>query len=158
MQKSIVFISAMSVLLVAGCAATYKRPTTVAKPVTSMVSGSKDAIMKAAKQALVSDGYQITNSDEADGILSTAPRDLHVSLTQADCGTTMGINYLKDNRTTTRVAYGVIASDGKLTVKANIQGEYRPGAVDQDVTLTCVSSGELERHLIADIKANLPHS
>jgi hypothetical protein len=65
----------------------------------------------------------------------------------------MGIDYLKDKRTTTRVAFGLIAEDAKVTVKANIEGEYKPGAVDQNITLTCVSRGLLERDMAAKISA-----
>lgn len=155
-MKSILFVVTSAVLL-SSCAMTYKAPSMVAASTTVSVSGSKADILRAAKQALVIDGYQITNSDDSAGVISTAPRDLHVTPTQANCGTTMGIDYLKDNRTSTRVAFGVVASDGSLTVKANIQGEYKPGAVDQNITLTCVSRGVLEQGVIADITAALTH-
>lgn len=65
----------------------------------------------------------------------------------------MGIDYLKDKRTTTRVGFGVVAVDGKLLVRTTIEGEYKPGAVDQDITLTCISRGFLERDMMAKIAA-----
>jgi hypothetical protein len=71
---------------------------------------------------------------------------------QGDCGTTMGIDYLKDNRTSTRVSYGLIVDDNRITIKANIEGEYKPGSVSQDMTLTCISRGLLERDLLEKIK------
>ena len=147
---------AASVVLLSSCAATYKAPDTTATADTVIVTGSKADILQAAKQALVVDGYQITNSDDAAGVISTAPTDLHVTPSQANCGTTMGLDYLKDKRTSTRVSFGIVAADGSLTVKANIQGEYKPGAVDQDITLTCVSRGVLEQALIGKITAALP--
>jgi hypothetical protein len=149
-------LAAASALLLSACAATYKAPDTTATADTVIVRGSKADILQAAKQALVVDGYQITNSDDSAGIISTAPTDLHVTPGQANCGTTMGIDYLKDKRTATRVSFGIVAGDGSLTVKANIQGEYKPGAVDQNITLTCVSRGVLEQALIAKITASLP--
>lgn len=68
----------------------------------------------------------------------------------------MGIDYLKDNRTATRVGFGVIAEEGKLIVKATVEGNYRPGAVDQNITLTCVSRGLLERAMSGKITAGFP--
>jgi hypothetical protein len=100
---------------------------------------------------LVSDGNQITNSDEAAGTISTAPRNLRLTPEQADCGTTMGIDYLKDNRTSTRVAYGILAEENNLIVKANTEGEYKPGDAMQNITLSCVSRGVLERELLGRI-------
>lgn len=141
----------LTTLLLVACATTYEQPTLVAPQITSAVSASKSDILRVAKQVLVSEGFQITNSDDSAGIISSAPRNLRVAPTQANCGTTMGLDYLKDNRTSTRVAFGIIAEDGKVMVKANIEGEYKPGAVDQDITLTCVSRGVLERDLLAKI-------
>lgn len=148
------FVVIITSMLVA-CAATYRQPTTVAPQITFAVSASKSNIYRAAKQVLVSEGFQITSSDESDGIISSAPRNLLVSRTQANCGTTMGLDYLRDKRTSTRVAFGIIAEDGKLTVKANIEGEYKPSEVSQNITLSCISRGVLERDLSAKIIGNL---
>ena len=144
---------ALAISLLVACASTYVPPTSTAPVVMSAVSASKAEILRAAKVVLVSEGFQITNSDESAGTISTAPRNLRVSPGQANCGTTMGIDYLKDKRTSTRVAFGILAADGTIMVKANIEGEYKPGSVDQDITLTCVSRGVLERDLLAKILA-----
>ncbi|MEO6968246.1 MAG: hypothetical protein ABI132_07315 [Rhodanobacteraceae bacterium] len=150
-------LAAASALLLSSCAATYKAPDTTTATTSVAVSASEADILRAAKQALVADGYQLTNSDDSAGVISTAPRDLHVTPSQVNCGTTMGIDYLKDKRTSTRVAFGIIAADHSLTVKANVQGEYKPGAVDQNITLTCVSRGVLEQDIISKILGALPH-
>lgn len=139
------------ILITSGCAMTYEQPTTTARVVSVSVAGSKADVLRVSKQVLVAEGFQITSSDDNAGVISTAPRNLRVTPAQADCGTTMGIDYLKDNRTSTRVAVGVIAEDARVTVKANIEGEYKPGAVDQNITLTCVSRGLLERDIAEKI-------
>jgi hypothetical protein len=146
-------IVVIACLWLAACAATYVQPTIVAPRASDVVTASKANVLRAARQVLVAEGYQLTGSDDAAGVVSTAPRNLRVTPEQADCGTTMGIDYLKDKRTATRVGFGVIAEDGKLTVKAIIEGEYKPGAVDQNITLTCVSRGLLERDMLTKIKA-----
>lgn len=142
-------------LFIVACAGTYKQPTTVAPQISSAVPASKGAILVSAKRVLITQGFQITNSDDSAGVISTAPRNFRVTPEQADCGTTMGIDYLKDKRTSTRVGYGVIADNGKITVKATIEGEYKPGAADQDITLTCVSRGQLENDMLEKIIAGI---
>ncbi|HVC37762.1 MAG TPA: hypothetical protein VNF46_05100 [Gammaproteobacteria bacterium] len=132
-----------------GCALTYVRPTMVAPTISADVSISKANLLRATEQVLATDGYQITNSDDSAGVISTAQTNLHITPEQADCGTTMGLNYLKDNRTDTSVAFSVIVSEGKITVKATIEGDYKP----QDTPLTCVSKGVLERKMLAQIIA-----
>ena len=142
-----------SVVFVAGCAATYSQPITVATVTSKEIAASQADILRAAKQVLVAEGFQITNADESAGVISTAPRNFRITPEQADCGTTMGIDYLKDNRTSSKLGYGVLASDGKLIVKANIESEYKPGSVSQNITLTCISRGTLEPALLAKITA-----
>ena len=147
------FTFLIAVVLVAGCATTYKQPITVAAETSKEIVASQADILRAAKQVLVAEGFQITNADESAGVISTALRNFRITPEQADCGTTMGIDYLKDNRTSSKLGYGILASDGKLIVKANIESEYKPGAVDQNITLTCVSRGTLEPELLAKITA-----
>ena len=62
---------------------------------------------------------------------------------------------MKDNRTSTRVAYGLIVDDGRIQATSTIEGEYKPGAVDQNITLTCISRGVLEQSLLDKIRATL---
>jgi len=149
-----IIILAVSALL-GSCAATYKQPITVAPQISFSVAASKADLLLSAKRVLVAEGFQITNNDDSAGVISTAPRNLRVTPEQADCGTTMGIDYLKDNRTATRVGFGVIAEEGKLLVRTMIEGDYKPGAVDQNITLTCVSRGSLERDMLAKITAGV---
>ena len=142
-------------VVLCSCAVTYKQPQAVAPQPFASVSASKAELLRAAKRVLVAEGYQITNTDDSAGVVSTAPRNLRVTSAQADCGTTMGLDYLKDNRTSTRVGFGVVAEDGKLMVRSTIEGEYKPGAIEQNITLTCVTKGLLEREMLAKITAGL---
>ena len=148
-MRTIILVGSLAVIV--GCAITYKSPMTRAEVVSSSIVKSNADILRISKRVLVSDGNQVTNSDEAAGTISTAPRNLRLTPEQADCGTTMGIDYLKDNRTSTRVAYGILAEENNLTIKANIEGEYKPGDAMQNITLSCVSRGVLERELLGRI-------
>ena len=148
------FAAVIAFVALTGCAATYAPPTTPVSTAGTAVPGkTKTEILIGARRALVGNGYQITAFDDIAGVISTAPHDQHLAPEVADCGTTMGIDYLKDNRTTTRVAFGVIASDGKVEVKANIEGEYKPGSAIQNITLTCVSRGGLEQEMLQKLLA-----
>ncbi|MEO5350220.1 MAG: hypothetical protein H7836_11305 [Magnetococcus sp. YQC-3] len=140
-------------ILLSGCALTYQPPMSLAPSSVEKISQPKDKVFNAAKRALVADGYQITNTDTDSGIISTAPRDMRLAPSVADCGTTMGIDYLKDNRTSTRIAMGVIVYANTVEVKATIQGEYKPGSNTQDITLSCVSKGILEQEMMRKIIA-----
>jgi hypothetical protein len=154
-MKSRLYQAAMLPIIIntlAGCAFTYEGPKTKLIENKQSINASKSEILTAARQVLVSEGYQITSSDESSGTISTAMKNLRLSPDHADCGLTMGLDYLKDNRTSTKVGIGIIAIDGMVTIKANVEGEYKPGAIDQDITLTCVSKGLLEQSLYEKIK------
>jgi hypothetical protein len=137
--------------VVSACATTYQEPTTIAKQKNSNVDASKEHILESAKQVFVSEGYQITNADIDIGIVSTSLRDIRLTPDQADCGTTMGIDSLKDKRTATRAGYNVIAEDGKINIFAIIEGEDMTGVVDQEKKLTCISRGTLEDEMLSKI-------
>jgi hypothetical protein len=117
------------------------------------IPGSQSALMAATKQALVTSGFQITSADEAAGTISTASRAMRLTPAEANCGTTMGIDYLKDNRTSTTVAYGVVVKPNNVHVVATMSGTYLPGNDVQSITLTCVSRGVLENQLLGQIAA-----
>lgn len=137
----------------AGCATTYKQPTTIAPDASQRIAGSPTVLLRAAKQVLVSEGFQITNADEAAGVISTSPRDMRLTPELADCGTTLGLDYLKDNRTSSKVGYGVLVSENKVTLKASMSATYLPANDSQSITLTCVSRGVLEGQLLDKIAA-----
>jgi hypothetical protein len=140
-------------ILITGCAATYKQPTMTAPDTSQSIPGSQPVLLRAAKQVLVSEGFQITNADEAAGVISTAPRDMRLTPEFADCGTTLGLDYLKDNRTSSKVGYGVLVSENRVTLKANMSATYLPANDSQSITLTCVSRGVVEGQLLAKISA-----
>lgn len=138
-------------LLVSGCAMTYVAPTRQAPDVQASDSAAIGQKIASARRALISEGFQVVSADDASGTLSTAPRDFRVGPQDADCGKTAGLDYLQDPRTATRVSYGVIATRSAVKVVATIEAQYRPGSQVQDITLTCVSTGRLERELLARI-------
>ena len=142
---------AIVAILSAGCAVTYVPPTTVAPNTSQRITGSSSELFKTTKQVLVLEGFQITNSDEKAGVISTAPKDMRLTPELADCGTTLGLDYLKDNRTSSKVGYGALISDNKVTLKATMSATYLPANDSQSITLTCVSRGILENQLLNKI-------
>ncbi len=136
-----------AVIMTAGCAGTYKAPVSQYKNYSVAHNSNQTAVLSKAKRVLLLEGFQIQSSDDAAGFVSTATKNWRLTPAQAACGTTMGIDYLKDKRTKTEVSVNVIVDETTLTIKSNIQGEYKPGAVDQDITLTCVSKGAVETEL-----------
>lgn len=139
----------------AGCAATYVAPTSTATVLNQSVNANKEKILKATSVALALEGLKITSENKETGIIVTEDKVFRVTPEMADCGKTMGIDYLKDNRTNTKVSYHIIVSDNSLKIKASPSAEYRVGAADQDMNLTCVSKGVLEQRLYESIIQNL---
>lgn len=143
-----------------GCATTYKPPVggEPVFPPTSL-NATKAQIMQAAKAALISDGYQITYTDDDTGVISTALKNQRLRSSQANCGTTLGLDYLDDNRTSSKVGFGLLISDKKITLKLNIESEYKPGSVEQNINLTCQSTTVIEEAMskkIISILQNKP--
>ncbi|CAM4080234.1 hypothetical protein [Pseudoalteromonas byunsanensis] len=139
------------VILATGCATTYQAPQTPEKVISAQHSKSTSELLRSAKQVLLLEGYQIQTYDDQAGIISTTLKNKKLTIAQADCGTTMGIDYLKDNRTKTEVALNIIVNDSAITVKSNIHGEYKPGSATNDITLTCVSKGTIESEVLKKI-------
>ncbi len=147
-------MTVMSATLLAACAATYAPPKITPVDVTRSSSASRSDLLRAARQVLASEGFQIASADEASGVVSTLPRRMRVTPDQADCGTNIGVEnaYLRDGRTQTSLAVNVIAADRRLTVRASVDAFYAPGgSVMQPVTLQCVSKGAIESELAAKI-------
>ncbi|EJB8489941.1 hypothetical protein ACT4U9_09255 [Acinetobacter baumannii] len=153
-MKKILFALVVGSSLV-GCATTYKAPVTLNQSASEQVSATKDQIFKAAQRALAINGEQIMSANADAGVISTAARDYRLTPDLADCGTTMGIDYLKDNRTSTKVAYNILIADNSLDVRTTLQGDYKVGDVTQNITLTCVSRGVLEQQMIQNIKSEI---
>lgn len=153
-MKKILFALVVGSSLV-GCATTYKAPVTLNQSASEQVGATKDQIFKAAQRALAINGEQIMSANADAGVISTAARDYRLTPDLADCGTTMGIDYLKDNRTSTKVAYNILIADNSLDVRTTLQGDYKVGDVTQNITLTCVSRGVLEQKMIQKIKAEI---
>lgn len=142
-------------LLLTGCAATYKLPEIKQQDFTRTVNAPKIAILDAAKRTLVLDGYQIISSDDQAGIISTARRQLSLTENDCDCGTTMGLPYIKDKRTVTNVSVGMVISDEKVIIQSTIEGEYLKGNAGFGAVLNCISKGVIEEKLFNSIKDNI---
>lgn len=138
-----------------GCAATYQAPVTLNQSVTEPVTATKAQLFSAAQRALAINGEQIMSANADAGVISTAARDFRLTPLMADCGKTMGLDYLKDNRTSTKVAYNILINDNSLEVRSTLQGDYKVGDVSQNITLTCVSRGVLEQEMVRKIKAEI---
>jgi len=149
------FILAILVVGLFGCAMTYSPPTTIAPNTSQRIMGASSTLFKTTKQVLVLEGFQITNSDESAGVISTAPKEMRLTPELADCGTTLGLDYLKDNRTSSKVGYGALISENKVTIKATMSATYLPANDSQSITLTCVSKGILENQLLNKIAASV---
>ena len=140
------------ITLLTGCAATYKPPESIQKNVQrDFPNVKKSDLMIAVKQVLVTEGFQITISDELSGVISTALRSYKLDPQHADCGTTMGLDYLKDNRTAGKLGWGLVITEGKVSVTPHMEASYLPGNTYQSINMVCASRGVLEHNLLDHI-------
>lgn len=145
-----VVITAILMSLFTACATTYVAPTLKSKAYTFEYKQSKDGINK-LKLALVKSGFTISYADEQ--LISSNPKTMDLNENDADCGTTMGLDYLKDNRTSTTVSVNITKiSDYLFEVKAEISGEYLKSDNNQSISMTCVSRGTIENGIINAIE------
>jgi len=140
-------LSLVTITFLIGCAGTYQPPSSIERDFTRTINGSKEAIINAAKQVLILEGYQIVSSDKHAGVISTGKRQMNLTENECDCGTTMGLPYIKDKRTITNVSIGIVVAENRITIKSTIEGEYLKGDVTQGIDLHCVSTGKIEEAL-----------
>lgn len=165
-----ILVFALLLGVTTGCAMTYRPPEGDSLSFSASYGGSKSFNYKGSRESMFSAVLEVINSagfgvsfaDKQSGTISTLARDLRVSTLEADCGRTFGIDYLLDNRTHTQVSLNANISESRVSVRANILGEYKPGDVSQDITLTCVSKGMLEIRILQQIqtvyRARVPKS
>lgn len=142
----------LAAALLPGCAWNYQQPQSAAKPVVVQVAGTKDQIFQKVMAALLDEGYSIASSDRALGIISTQRRQMTLTPTDADVGSTWGIDYLKDKRTTTFVTVTIRVSDGQAVIRSNIEAEYLPENPTYGKRMTGVSKGTLEAKIAAHLR------
>lgn len=145
-MKNIFTLGVLAFLLFA-CAITYEVPTGDSKKFVAIHNSDIGLVLSKAKRVLILDDFQIQSSDDNAGVISTSLKNFNLNSVQADCGKTMGLDYLKDNRTKTELAINILVDNTTLQVISNIQGGYKLGSVDQDVTLTCISKGVIEQKI-----------
>lgn len=144
-------ITCLAVMIITGCAMTYTAPVTEPVNVSQPLNVDRDLAFANAKREFLTSGYQLQVIDEKAGIITTSFTKKKLTPEDADCGTTMGIDYLKDYRTEVRVALYLVINESEISVKANLEGEYKPGDVAQDISLTCISKGVIERQMLSNI-------
>lgn len=143
------FIVLLALLGLSACNTAYKKPVESVKTYSVKVNNPATAI-EGIRKSLILDGYSIESSSEAH--ISTSHRLSDLSVMDADCGTTMGIDYLKDSRTQEYVSVGVLVEESLITVKTNIYAEYLPGDSMHGKKMNCVSRGLLETRLLEQVK------
>lgn len=109
-----------------------------------------DSVQNKIIRTLIGKGF--TLSSKSDGIIITTAKIVRLTTKEASCGSLMGLPYIKDNRTITRLSYSVTLIDSTMvTVATNIEGVFNSHAGATTITLICTSTGSLERSLLSDI-------
>lgn len=155
MKKVLLFLTAVFLFLFVACSATYKSPETIKQTYTFNFSASKEQIYNAIITAISQEGYVVAYSDRELGIINTGMSRKELTEIDCDCGTTMGIPYIKDKRTVTDVALNFTIFDNKFEIRTNITGEYLPNDPVYGKKFECVSLGTIEENLYRRIISHL---
>ena len=139
--------------LLSACSISYQAPITVAPVVKASHQQAVHKMLNNAKRILLQAGYRIRVFDHEAGIITTSLKHQRLTPKQADCGKIMGMDYLKDNRTKTEMALNIIVTEQEITVKPSIQGKYNPENMDEDINLTCISKGLVEKQVLKHLLA-----
>ncbi|HEX4263446.1 MAG TPA: hypothetical protein VH597_03830 [Verrucomicrobiae bacterium] len=134
-------------LFLLGCASADKSPQIQPREVTASVTGDKSMVFKKALFALFQDGYSIASSDESSGFISTQRRQMALTPTDVDIGSTMGIDYMKDKRTTVYVTVTIQVRDGSAVIRTGVDAEYLPNDPVYGKHMTGVSRGTIENRI-----------
>ncbi|CAK9252019.1 unnamed protein product [Sphagnum jensenii] len=131
-----------------GCASGPSRPDHLDN--RKVIGSDYGTTWNKALQTLATEGYPILTSNKEAGIISTGKKAERINTDDADCGTFMGLPYIKDDRTVVSVSYSVLIKDvgGKadVTVNTDIAGTYQGG--DTTKQLNCFSQGGLEKQFL----------
>ncbi|WEJ62180.1 hypothetical protein [Thiomicrorhabdus lithotrophica] len=128
-----------------GCATSYEKPV-ITGQVYEVAVVDSDKALQLIKNKLFMRMYALT-SDEVS--IRTAHKFSELTPEQADCGTTMGIDYLKDSRTEEYVSINVMAESGKIKVVTDIYAKYLVGDGLHGKRMKCVSKGLIEREVLS---------
>jgi len=132
-----------------GCASAYKAPEQTYRP--AVVTGSGD-VYKQAVAALISEGFAVASFDQNLGIISTQRRQMDLTESDADLGSTsFGIQYIKDKRTTEFVTVTLQVKDSQATIRADIEAEYLPNDPVYGKKMVGVSKGTIEKRIASRI-------
>ena len=108
-------------------------------------------------QVLKSQGFSVDSSNKTGGVISIGETIVKLNERQADCGKFHGISFLKDYRTSTSVTLFIDLekiSDNATAIHVNssLKASFNTGIGADTTYLSCYSSGDLEKRLIASIK------
>lgn len=150
------FLVMVVLCLAAGC--TYTQPLKPGSIYNSMVVPmAYDAAWEKTITALTARSALIKMTDKDNGLITTEKQAMRLTEDEAECGSVLGLRYIKDPRVTVYVAYAVhLRKEGEqtgITVNTNMEGLFNPSAIGENKTLTCYSMGALEKALLKAIHA-----
>ncbi|MCP4545115.1 MAG: hypothetical protein GY835_01460 [bacterium] len=136
-------------LLLVGCALTYKGPKIEQRTYTKEVPFQAEVLHKKITGVLFNQGFAIAS--DSPGMVTTERKIEDLNDKQADCGSTGGIPYLRDSRTTTWLTISIRYENGRVGIRTIIEGEFMPNDPLGGKKFECVSKGVIERVLFERI-------
>jgi hypothetical protein len=139
-------------ILQLGCSALYREPQATYQPLVINSDLTKGDLFAKVVRALIAEGYTPAIADRELGLITSQRREMALGVDDVDLGTTMGINYVKDNRTTEFVTVTIQISDKSAEIRADIDGEYLPNDPANGKRMKGVSLGTVEKKIADRLK------
>ena len=150
-------VSLIAVSLLLTACATNHFATSETLTVSETLKVPYEKAWKKTLQVLKTQGFSIDSSNKTGGVISIGETIVKLNERQADCGKFHGISFLKDYRTSTSMTLFIDLekiSDTATAIRVNssLRASFVNGIGADTTYLTCYSSGDLEKRLIAGIK------
>lgn len=104
-------------------------------------------VYQKAVAALAAEGYAVAAFDPALAVISTQRRPMPLTESDVDVGSTRGISYVKDERTTVYVTMLIQVNHNRAVIRSNIEAEYRLDDPTKGQLLKGVSKGTVEQRI-----------
>lgn len=150
MKQQIYLLGLFSLLL--GCSALYREPQATYKPLVIISELSKGELFTKAVKALIAEGYTPAVADRELGLITSQRRQMILGVDDVDLGTTMGLNYVKDNRTVEFITITIQVGDKSVEIRTDIDGEYLPNDPANGKRMKGVSLGTTEKKIAERMK------
>lgn len=146
-------VCVLAVFIFFSCASSYIKPSITTQVYRHKVQVNTEFIFKLVQRLLPMAGYNVLNSDDASGMITTAPVEMTLDPDNCDCGRAMGQPVVKSGGIKVRVSFEVGIRGKEIIVNAVIAPDLSGvlGVLYSGIDIVCISKGMIEKQLVKNI-------